>query len=206
MRLKYILKVKTPTYIWCKSNTRIITASIYTCWNSWYHNCDMDFYQVTTFILSLFMYGSRCCEKKSCGNRNETPSDPVIIDRQVHKSRHMYSSAYYIVTCTLLLMLLSSDWTSESVLSLLKQAYAHFMLSAKYFGNATEFHKLYFISDWHTMPQISAIIRNSNNVAHCRCHISSGDFSLTAQPVCVIDKQHRRRSGGTDPFRAKHGN
>ncbi|TNN52454.1 Transcription factor COE2 [Liparis tanakae] len=23
---------------------------------------------------------SRCCEKKSCGNRNETPSDPVIID------------------------------------------------------------------------------------------------------------------------------
>uniref|UniRef100_A0A8C7XMI4 IPT/TIG domain-containing protein n=1 Tax=Oryzias sinensis TaxID=183150 RepID=A0A8C7XMI4_9TELE len=24
---------------------------------------------------------SRCCDKKSCGNRNETPSDPVIIDR-----------------------------------------------------------------------------------------------------------------------------
>ncbi|OQV17061.1 Transcription factor COE3 [Hypsibius exemplaris] len=24
---------------------------------------------------------SRCCEKKSCGNRNETPSDPVIIER-----------------------------------------------------------------------------------------------------------------------------
>ncbi|VDO97456.1 unnamed protein product [Soboliphyme baturini] len=24
---------------------------------------------------------SRCCEKKSCGNRNETPSDPFIIDR-----------------------------------------------------------------------------------------------------------------------------
>ncbi|XP_013790323.1 transcription factor collier-like [Limulus polyphemus] len=24
---------------------------------------------------------SRCCEKKSCGNRNETPSDPVLIDR-----------------------------------------------------------------------------------------------------------------------------
>ncbi|CAA9998786.1 unnamed protein product, partial [Nesidiocoris tenuis] len=23
---------------------------------------------------------SRCCDKKSCGNRNETPSDPVIID------------------------------------------------------------------------------------------------------------------------------
>uniref|UniRef100_A0A1I7WWP5 COE1_DBD domain-containing protein n=1 Tax=Heterorhabditis bacteriophora TaxID=37862 RepID=A0A1I7WWP5_HETBA len=22
----------------------------------------------------------RCCEKKSCGNRNETPSDPIIID------------------------------------------------------------------------------------------------------------------------------
>uniref|UniRef100_A0A9L0T121 EBF transcription factor 2 n=1 Tax=Equus caballus TaxID=9796 RepID=A0A9L0T121_HORSE len=26
---------------------------------------------------------SRCCEKKSCGNRNETPSDPVIIDSEV---------------------------------------------------------------------------------------------------------------------------
>ncbi|XP_030842130.1 transcription factor COE3 isoform X2 [Strongylocentrotus purpuratus] len=26
---------------------------------------------------------SRCCDKKSCGNRNETPSDPVIIDRYV---------------------------------------------------------------------------------------------------------------------------
>uniref|UniRef100_A0A671M611 Transcription factor COE DNA-binding domain-containing protein n=2 Tax=Sinocyclocheilus anshuiensis TaxID=1608454 RepID=A0A671M611_9TELE len=24
---------------------------------------------------------SRCCDKKSCGNRNETPSDPIIIDR-----------------------------------------------------------------------------------------------------------------------------
>ncbi|CBY10536.1 unnamed protein product [Oikopleura dioica] len=24
---------------------------------------------------------SRCCDKKSCGNRNETPSDPVIVDR-----------------------------------------------------------------------------------------------------------------------------
>ena len=27
---------------------------------------------------------SRCCDKKSCGNRNETPSDPVIIDRLAH--------------------------------------------------------------------------------------------------------------------------
>ncbi|KAK5880657.1 hypothetical protein CesoFtcFv8_021542 [Champsocephalus esox] len=27
---------------------------------------------------------SRCCDKKSCGNRNETPSDPVIIDRFSH--------------------------------------------------------------------------------------------------------------------------
>ncbi|XP_036012180.1 transcription factor COE1 isoform X3 [Mus musculus] len=26
---------------------------------------------------------SRCCDKKSCGNRNETPSDPVIIDRNL---------------------------------------------------------------------------------------------------------------------------
>lgn len=28
---------------------------------------------------------SRCCEKKSCGNRNETPSDPSIIDRYFMK-------------------------------------------------------------------------------------------------------------------------
>ncbi|GIY70624.1 hypothetical protein CEXT_447651 [Caerostris extrusa] len=27
------------------------------------------------------VFSSRCCDKKSCGNRNETPSDPVIIDR-----------------------------------------------------------------------------------------------------------------------------
>ena len=31
------------------------------------------------YIASL--YFSRCCEKKSCGNRNETPSDPVVCDR-----------------------------------------------------------------------------------------------------------------------------
>jgi len=28
---------------------------------------------------------SRCCEKKSCGNKNETPSDPVICDRYTLK-------------------------------------------------------------------------------------------------------------------------
>lgn len=32
-------------------------------------------------FLSLCVRVSRCCDKKSCGNRNETPSDPVIIDR-----------------------------------------------------------------------------------------------------------------------------
>ncbi|KAM7389293.1 hypothetical protein PAMP_023279 [Pampus punctatissimus] len=32
----------------------------------------------------------RCCDKKSCGNRNETPSDPVIIDRTPHN--HTVSS------------------------------------------------------------------------------------------------------------------
>lgn len=31
-------------------------------------------------LLSALVY-SRCCEKKSCGNKNETPSDPVIVDR-----------------------------------------------------------------------------------------------------------------------------
>uniref|UniRef100_A0A3Q0SZG7 IPT/TIG domain-containing protein n=1 Tax=Amphilophus citrinellus TaxID=61819 RepID=A0A3Q0SZG7_AMPCI len=29
----------------------------------------------------VISFHSRCCDKKSCGNRNETPSDPVIIDR-----------------------------------------------------------------------------------------------------------------------------
>ena len=33
------------------------------------------------FINATFRFFSRCCEKKSCGNRNETPSDPVVIDR-----------------------------------------------------------------------------------------------------------------------------
>ncbi|TNN17447.1 Transcription factor COE3 [Schistosoma japonicum] len=28
---------------------------------------------------------SRCCERKSCGNRNETPSDPIILDRHFLK-------------------------------------------------------------------------------------------------------------------------
>ncbi|MEQ2170020.1 hypothetical protein GOODEAATRI_030981, partial [Goodea atripinnis] len=37
---------------------------------------------LSRFILSsgLRITPCRCCDKKSCGNRNETPSDPVIID------------------------------------------------------------------------------------------------------------------------------
>nr|XP_042701370.1 transcription factor COE3 [Chrysemys picta bellii] len=35
---------------------------------------------------------SRCCDKKSCGNRNETPSDPVIIDRYVLGSQVVVST------------------------------------------------------------------------------------------------------------------
>ena len=31
--------------------------------------------------LPPYLSFSRCCDRKSCGNRNETPSDPVIIDR-----------------------------------------------------------------------------------------------------------------------------
>uniref|UniRef100_G1QLI4 IPT/TIG domain-containing protein n=1 Tax=Nomascus leucogenys TaxID=61853 RepID=G1QLI4_NOMLE len=38
--------------------------------------------QVRKFMpLHEFFTAGRCCDKKSCGNRNETPSDPVIIDR-----------------------------------------------------------------------------------------------------------------------------
>ncbi|KAB0404268.1 hypothetical protein E2I00_019496 [Balaenoptera physalus] len=42
---------------------------------------------------------SRCCDKKSCGNRNETPSDPVIIDRfwknsAIVISQKTFSSGY----------------------------------------------------------------------------------------------------------------
>ena len=36
---------------------------------------------ILSFSLCLCFTFSRCCEKKSCGNRNETPSDPVVIDR-----------------------------------------------------------------------------------------------------------------------------
>ncbi|XP_044515187.1 transcription factor COE2 [Gracilinanus agilis] len=32
-------------------------------------------------VTAALAVAGRCCEKKSCGNRNETPSDPVIIDR-----------------------------------------------------------------------------------------------------------------------------
>lgn len=39
------------------------------------------------------MLDSRCCEKKSCGNRNETPSDPVIIDRSVQTQCHLSISS-----------------------------------------------------------------------------------------------------------------
>ncbi|KAK1903939.1 Transcription factor COE3, partial [Dissostichus eleginoides] len=35
---------------------------------------------------------SRCCDKKSCGNRNETPSDPVIIDRETLQLLNLVSS------------------------------------------------------------------------------------------------------------------
>ena len=37
------------------------------------------------YLLSWFVY-SRCCEKKSCGNKNETPSDPVIVDRYMNSN------------------------------------------------------------------------------------------------------------------------
>ena len=37
----------------------------------------------TIHYVSYIHIFSRCCEKKSCGNRNETPSDPVVIDRSV---------------------------------------------------------------------------------------------------------------------------
>uniref|UniRef100_A0A8C5PL99 EBF transcription factor 2 n=1 Tax=Leptobrachium leishanense TaxID=445787 RepID=A0A8C5PL99_9ANUR len=47
------------------------------CW-SLYWNCGDE---LTKVLLTHEVMCSRCCEKKSCGNRNETPSDPVIIDR-----------------------------------------------------------------------------------------------------------------------------
>ncbi|XP_023215763.1 transcription factor collier-like [Centruroides sculpturatus] len=46
---------------------------------------------------------SRCCDKKSCGNRNETPSDPVIIDRfnkQCYSSIELSISLYSVIIST----------------------------------------------------------------------------------------------------------
>uniref|UniRef100_A0A674N299 EBF transcription factor 3a n=1 Tax=Takifugu rubripes TaxID=31033 RepID=A0A674N299_TAKRU len=37
--------------------------------------------EMNRVLLTHEIMCSRCCDKKSCGNRNETPSDPVIIDR-----------------------------------------------------------------------------------------------------------------------------
>uniref|UniRef100_A0A1B0C1K2 Transcription factor COE DNA-binding domain-containing protein n=1 Tax=Glossina palpalis gambiensis TaxID=67801 RepID=A0A1B0C1K2_9MUSC len=39
---------------------------------------------------------SRCCDKKSCGNRNETPSDPVIIDRHQYRTELIYIKHYQL--------------------------------------------------------------------------------------------------------------
>uniref|UniRef100_A0A8V0ZEP6 EBF transcription factor 2 n=1 Tax=Gallus gallus TaxID=9031 RepID=A0A8V0ZEP6_CHICK len=39
---------------------------------------------------------SRCCEKKSCGNRNETPSDPVIIDSSTSVLVENVPASFYL--------------------------------------------------------------------------------------------------------------
>ncbi|XP_029776500.1 transcription factor COE3 [Suricata suricatta] len=42
---------------------------------------DLDLKVKCVGVKSHLVLHYRCCDKKSCGNRNETPSDPVIIDR-----------------------------------------------------------------------------------------------------------------------------
>ncbi|KAI4542350.1 hypothetical protein MG293_007729 [Ovis ammon polii] len=51
---------------------------------------------------------SRCCEKKSCGNRNETPSDPVIIDRHSPKPSSSMSSDWFEHSNILIQVVLST--------------------------------------------------------------------------------------------------
>ena len=46
----------------------------------WVLSCFFLFLSNNDLTIDQILF-SRCCEKKSCGNRNETPSDPVIIDR-----------------------------------------------------------------------------------------------------------------------------
>ncbi|XP_075241275.1 transcription factor COE1-like isoform X2 [Convolutriloba macropyga] len=46
----------------------------------WYEGQDKN-PEMCRVLLTHEVMCSRCCDKKSCGNRNETPSDPVIIDR-----------------------------------------------------------------------------------------------------------------------------
>uniref|UniRef100_A0A8C9KS22 Transcription factor COE DNA-binding domain-containing protein n=1 Tax=Panthera tigris altaica TaxID=74533 RepID=A0A8C9KS22_PANTA len=61
---------------------------------------------------------SRCCDRKSCGNRNETPSDPVIIDRYKLEALGgqggLGSATGHGGTPTLLLVALSRDELSDS--------------------------------------------------------------------------------------------
>ncbi|XP_068122179.1 transcription factor COE3-like isoform X2 [Hyperolius riggenbachi] len=55
------------------SNSSTVTAIIYEGQDKNPEMCRV--------LLTHEIMCSRCCDKKSCGNRNETPSDPVIIDR-----------------------------------------------------------------------------------------------------------------------------
>ncbi|XP_059979834.1 transcription factor COE4 isoform X2 [Lagenorhynchus albirostris] len=49
--------------------------------SGWYITTDFGQNRTSMCVSSTPCPSSRCCDRKSCGNRNETPSDPVIIDR-----------------------------------------------------------------------------------------------------------------------------
>ncbi|MXQ94376.1 hypothetical protein E5288_WYG001174 [Bos mutus] len=67
-------RIKAAPDVYGKGSTGVIRQAIV------YEGQDKN-PEMCRVLLTHEIMCSRCCDKKSCGNRNETPSDPVIIDR-----------------------------------------------------------------------------------------------------------------------------
>uniref|UniRef100_A0A182YDC1 Transcription factor COE DNA-binding domain-containing protein n=1 Tax=Anopheles stephensi TaxID=30069 RepID=A0A182YDC1_ANOST len=73
-RVVFVLKQKSPRIVVNEPLVYTLPGAIV------YEGQDKN-PEMCRVLLTHEVMCSRCCDKKSCGNRNETPSDPVIIDR-----------------------------------------------------------------------------------------------------------------------------